>query len=169
MKKKLVAMLMCAAMVGATMLTGCGGSSDEGGSDSSKDSGSETSSDSGSSDKKYDGVELTFWSMWTNTEPQGKVLQEAVDAFSDETGAEVTIEWKGRDIKNIVSSALEAEEKSTCLRMTITESDITMWTMLQTLQRWQKQQDMQTRASQYLMTRQKSGQASFPVLQSSLR
>ena len=111
MKKKLVAMLMCAAMVGATMLTGCGGSSDEGGSDSSKDSGSETSSDSGSSDKKYDGVELTFWSMWTNTEPQGKVLQEAVDAFSDETGAEVTIEWKGRDIKNIVSSALEAEEK----------------------------------------------------------
>ena len=42
MKKKLVAMLMCAAMVGATMLTGCGGSSDEGGSDSSKDSGSET-------------------------------------------------------------------------------------------------------------------------------
>lgn len=103
MKKKLVAILLCAAMAGTAMLTGCGGSGSDG--------GSKDTADSGSSDKKYDGVELTFWSMWTNTEPQGKVLQEAVDAFSEETGAEVTIEWKGRDIKNILSSALEAEEK----------------------------------------------------------
>lgn len=84
----------------ATLAAGCG-NKNEGGSESGADGG----------DKKYDGVELTYWSMWQNTEPQGKVLQEAVDAWSEETGASVNIEWKGRDIKNILGAALEAEEE----------------------------------------------------------
>ena len=100
MKKKVLSVLLAAAMV-ATMAAGCGSKGgDEGGSDNSSAGG----------DKAYDGVELTYWSMWTNTEPQGKVLQEAVDAWSEETGAKVTIEWKGRDIKNILASSLEAED-----------------------------------------------------------
>ena len=57
------------------------------------------------------GVELTYWSMWSNTEPQGQVIQEAADAWAEETGGTVNIEWKGRDIKQILSSSLEAEEK----------------------------------------------------------
>ncbi len=60
---------------------------------------------------KYDGVELTMWSMWSNTEPQGKVVQEAADAFKEQTGATVNIEWKGRDVKTIIATALEAGEK----------------------------------------------------------
>lgn len=99
MKKKVLCVLLAGAMV-AGLTVGCG----------SKDEGTSDSGDSASA-KKYDGVELTYWSMWTNTEPQGKVIQEAVDAFQEETGATVTIEWKGRDIKNILGSALEAEEK----------------------------------------------------------
>lgn len=99
MKKKVLSVLLATAMV-ATLAAGCG-SKNEGGSDNGADSG----------DKKYDGVELTYWSMWQNTEPQGKVLQEAVDAWSEETGATVNIEWKGRDIKNILGAALEAEEE----------------------------------------------------------
>lgn len=99
MKKKVLSVLLATAMV-ATLAAGCG-SKNEGGSESGADGG----------DKKYDGVELTYWSMWQNTEPQGKVLQEAVNAWSEETGATVNIEWKGRDIKNILGAALEAEEE----------------------------------------------------------
>ena len=99
MKKKVLSVLLATAMV-ATLAAGCG-NKNEGGSESGADGG----------DKKYDGVELTYWSMWQNTEPQGKVLQEAVEAWSEETGATVNIEWKGRDIKNILGAALEASEE----------------------------------------------------------
>lgn len=99
MKKKVISVLLATTMI-AGLLAGCGGGKDKAasGSDSNKE-------------KKYDGVELTYWSMWTNTEPQGKSLEEAAAAFEEETGAVVKFEWKGRDIKNILSSALEAEEK----------------------------------------------------------
>ena len=30
--------------------------------------------------KSYEGVELTMWSMWTSSEPQAQVVQEAADA-----------------------------------------------------------------------------------------
>lgn len=104
MKKKVLSVLLASAMV-AGLVAGCGSGSDSG-------SGSGSGSDGGdAAGGQYDGVELTFWSMWSNTEPQGQVLQEAVDAWQEETGATVTIEWKGRDIKNILSSSLEAEEK----------------------------------------------------------
>ena len=49
--------------------------------------------------------------MWNSTEPQGKVIQEAADAFKEQTGATVNIEWKGRDINTIIATALESGEK----------------------------------------------------------
>ncbi len=101
MKKKVLSVLLAAVM--AMSLAACGSS---GGGNSTD--GSDDSSTGGG---QYDGVELTYWSMWSNTEPQGKVLQEAVNAWMEETGANVTIEWKGRDIKNILASALESEEQ----------------------------------------------------------
>ena len=59
MKKKLVSVLLTAAMV-ATMAVGCGGGS--------SDSGDSDSGDSGS------GKEITYWSMWNSTENQAKVI-----------------------------------------------------------------------------------------------
>lgn len=61
--------------------------------------------------KKYEGVELTYWSMWSTGEPQALVIEEAAKAFEAETGAKVNIEWKGRDIKTLLSASLEAGEK----------------------------------------------------------
>lgn len=55
-------------------------------------------------------VELTYWSMWSSAEPQGQVIMEAVDAFKEETGITVNVEWKNRDIKTILPTALEAKE-----------------------------------------------------------
>ena len=42
------------------------------------------------------GKTIVYWSMWESTEPQGKVLQTAIDAFTAETGIAVHVEFKGR-------------------------------------------------------------------------
>lgn len=39
---------------------------------------------------------LVYWSMWEATEPQGQVIQEAINAFTAETGIEVDAQFKGR-------------------------------------------------------------------------
>lgn len=57
-KKKVISALLCAAMI-ATMLVGCGGSSND-----SKSSGG-------------DGKKLVYWAMWSKDEPQAKVIQDA--------------------------------------------------------------------------------------------
>lgn len=61
-------------------------------------------------DGKYSGTTLTYWSMWNASEPQGKVVLEAVKAFEAETGAKIKVEFKGRDINKIILTALEAGE-----------------------------------------------------------
>ena len=34
--------------------------------------------------------------MWEATEPQGQVIQEAVDAYTEQTGVKVDLQFKGR-------------------------------------------------------------------------
>ena len=89
MKKKILSALLCTAMV-ASLAVGCGGNKNS-------DSGS------GSSDK------LVYWSMWEATEPQGQAIQEAVDAYTKETGVEVDVQFKGRTgIREGLESALKS-------------------------------------------------------------
>ena len=38
---------------------------------------------------------LVYWSMWEATEPQGQVIQEAVDAYTEQTGVKVDLQFKG--------------------------------------------------------------------------
>lgn len=78
MKKKIVSVLLCATMA-ATMLAGCGGKKEEGG--ESKNDG---------------GKKLVYWSMWEATEPQGKAIQAAVEAYEKESGVDVDLQFKGR-------------------------------------------------------------------------
>jgi raffinose/stachyose/melibiose transport system substrate-binding protein len=42
--------------------------------------------------------ELTYWSMWKQGEPQQKVIAEAIDSFTRETGIKVNVQWIGRDV-----------------------------------------------------------------------
>lgn len=89
MKKKILSALLCTAMV-ASLAVGCGGNKNS-------DSGS------GSSDK------LVYWSMWEATEPQGQAIQEAIDAYTKETGVEVDVQFKGRTgIREGLESALKS-------------------------------------------------------------
>lgn len=34
---------------------------------------------------------IVYWSMWESTEPQGQAIQEAVDAYMEETGVKVDL------------------------------------------------------------------------------
>ena len=38
-----------------------------------------------------DKVTLVYWPMWSETEPQGKVISEAAAAYTEKTGVEVEI------------------------------------------------------------------------------
>lgn len=40
---------------------------------------------------------ITYWSMWNSGEPQQKVIQKAIDQFTEETGIGVKVQWIGRD------------------------------------------------------------------------
>lgn len=70
MKKKLLSAVLCGAMVG-TMMTPI----------ATVQAADDT---------------LVYWSMWESTEPQGQAIQEAVDAYTAETGVKVDLQFKGR-------------------------------------------------------------------------
>ena len=94
MKKRILSVLLCAAMV-ATMAVGCGGN---------KKSGDDSKKDGGESSGK-----LVYWSMWEEAEPQGQAIKAAIDAYTEETGVEVDVQFKGRTgIREGLQPALDA-------------------------------------------------------------
>ena len=101
--KKTFARMTAAACAAAMILTGCSGAA------SSSTAG--TAGSTAASAAPSSGVELTYWSMWNSTEGQAKVLQEAADAYEAATGVKINIEWKGRDVKNLIGPALDGGEK----------------------------------------------------------
>lgn len=125
MKKKKIFSLMMASALCLSALTGCGSTPADGASADNTQSSAQSSESQpaassqaeassetqGGDGKQYEGVELTMWSMWTSSEPQAQVIQEAADAFGEQTGAKINIEWKGRDINNVLSASLEAGDK----------------------------------------------------------
>jgi ABC-type glycerol-3-phosphate transport system substrate-binding protein len=50
---------------------------------------------------------FTYWSMWQESEPQGKVVAAAIADFERETGVDVEVEWQGRDNVTKVLAALQ--------------------------------------------------------------
>ena len=106
--KKIIALLLALVMVMA--LAACG-ASEPAPTDAPKTDEPVATEGNAAEPKKYEGVEITYWSMWSAGEPQALVIEEAAAAFEADTGAKVKIEWKGRDIKTLLSAALEAGEK----------------------------------------------------------
>ena len=93
MKKKIVSILLCVAMV-ATMAVGCGSKSD---------------SDSGDS---KGGDKLVYWSMWSEDEPQAKVIKDAIAKYTVDTGVEVDVQFKGRTgQRDGLQPALDAKQQ----------------------------------------------------------
>ncbi|MCC8101396.1 MAG: ABC transporter substrate-binding protein [Clostridiales bacterium] len=55
-------------------------------------------------------VTLTYWSMWTESEPQAIAIQAIIDDYEASTGVTVNVEWKGRDITSLIAASLDAGE-----------------------------------------------------------
>jgi raffinose/stachyose/melibiose transport system substrate-binding protein len=56
-----------------------------------------------------EGKTIVYWSMWESTEPQGVVIQQAVDAYMAATGNKVDVQFKGRTgIREGLQPALDA-------------------------------------------------------------
>lgn len=109
--KKIIAMLLAVAMMFA--LVACGGNTTTettAATTTPAEVKTETTPATEAT-KKYEGVELTMWSMWSAGENQALVIEEAAAAFEAETGAHVNVEFKGRDVKTMLSAALESNEK----------------------------------------------------------
>lgn len=52
---------------------------------------------------------LTYWSMWNESEPQAMVLKEAINEFETlNPGLKVAIQWNGREIRKTLQPALDA-------------------------------------------------------------
>ncbi|MDY3359047.1 MAG: extracellular solute-binding protein [Clostridium celatum] len=98
--KKILGILLAASM--SVSLVACGSNNDN--------ASNEDDNKSVAADSEAKG-EITYWSMWSNTEPQAKVIQEAIDAYTEETGIKVNVEWKGRDLGTVLQAALEAGEE----------------------------------------------------------
>lgn len=106
MKQSKFLKVLCGAAAAAMLLSACGGTA---GSSAATDS---TAADTATTDTAAaSGTTLTYWSMWNSTEGQAKVIQEAADAYEAKTGIKINIEWKGRDVKNLIGAALDAGEQ----------------------------------------------------------
>ena len=56
-----------------------------------------------------DEVNLVYWSMWNETEPQAMVLKKAIADFEDKNpGVKVDVQWNGREIRKTLQPALDA-------------------------------------------------------------
>ena len=55
-----------------------------------------------------DSGQLTYWSMWTESEPQAAAIQSAIDAFETKTGITVSVQWQGRKVLDQVAAGLAA-------------------------------------------------------------
>ena len=87
MKKKILSVLLCAAMV-ASLAVGCGSKSDDG------------------------GKKLVYWAMWSEDEPQAKVIKDAIAKYTEDTGVEVDVQFKGRSgQREGLQPALDAKQQ----------------------------------------------------------
>lgn len=57
---------------------------------------------------KADQKKIVYWSMWNQTEPQGMVIEEAIQDFEEKNpGITVEINWNGREIRKTLQPALD--------------------------------------------------------------
>lgn len=57
-----------------------------------------------------DDLELTFWTMWNEQEPEGTIFKKAAEDFENKTGVKINIKFIGRDIGTKILPALQNGE-----------------------------------------------------------
>lgn len=133
MKLKKILALACASVMVISSMTACGNNggsgngntkNDGGNAGTTNNGGSAAQEDQSSTDEdaagdqsgeqkldyaKADGP-IVYWSMWDAGSNQATAIQEVIDEYQKASGNEVQVEWKGRDIRNIIGSSLDAGE-----------------------------------------------------------
>ena len=103
MGKRSMAIILVLCMAFALFATGCGNADQE---------PTQSATQELEVKPQSDVVELNYWSMWNEAEPQGAVIKEAAKAFEEShPGVKINISWMGREIVNILATKLEAGEK----------------------------------------------------------
>ena len=109
MKRKVLALVLGCALT-VTTLVGCGSSSTTSTTGDAATEAATESADAAATESTGDG--LVYWSMWEATEPQGMAIQAAIDAYTEETGIPVDVQFKGRTgIREGLEPALAAGTK----------------------------------------------------------
>ncbi len=106
--KKLLAILLASVMLFS--LAACGAPA-ETSSEAPADSSSEAPSSESTEEPAAEGGKLVYWSMWNETEPQGQVMIDAIAAYTEKTGVEIEVQWKGRDVNTLAQTAIQAGEQ----------------------------------------------------------
>lgn len=148
MRKKILSLAMCLTLV-AAMATGCG-------------SGNKTTTETqptkaaeATQDNTTDGTATTgggktivYWSMWEATEPQGIVIQEAIDAYEAATGNTVDVQFKGRTgIREGLQPALDAGTAIDLFDEDIDRVNVTWGSYLMDLEEYAKAADFEATAN----------------------
>lgn len=110
MKKKIASLFLAVTMTAAA-LAGCGSTAPAATEPTKEAVKEETTETAKTPAAETTTTDITYWSMWNSTEGQAKVIQEAAAEYEAETGIKVNIEWKGRDVKNLIGPALDGGEK----------------------------------------------------------
>ena len=104
--KKVLSVALALAM-SLTLLAGCGG----GGTSTPASTAGGDSTPAVDTGAIEEGAKLVYWPMWAETEPQGMVIAEAIEAFTEATGVEVEVNFAGsRDTRKTLQPALDAGE-----------------------------------------------------------
>ena len=104
--KKVLSIALALAM-SLTLLVGCGG----GGTSTPASTAGGDSTPAVETGAIEEGAKLVYWPMWAETEPQGMVIAQAIEAFTDATGVEVEVNFAGsRDTRKTLQPALDAGE-----------------------------------------------------------
>lgn len=110
MKKKILSAILCAAMIAAT-LVGCGSSGDTTTTPAAENTTETPAGDAADSTETpaASGDALVYWSMWDAAEPQAQAIKQSIEAFTNETGIAVDVQFKGRTgIREGLQPALDA-------------------------------------------------------------
>lgn len=112
MKRKVLALVLGCALA-VTTLVGCGsGSTTSTTGDAATEATQATESTDTATATESTGDGLVYWSMWEATEPQGMAIKAAIDAYTEETGVAVDVQFKGRTgIREGLEPALAAGTK----------------------------------------------------------
>ncbi len=95
MKKRVLSVLMAALMT-AGSLAACSGTASTATTAAPAAESTSAAAAAETTAAAAAGDTLVYWSMWEATEPQGIAIQEAIDAYTAETGVKVDVQFKGR-------------------------------------------------------------------------